>query len=98
MAVHQVRVPAGADFDTAQTVELMFMAPRAGRYDLTLMCMSECYIGCDAHFRIQLRVLPQTRAMAEGRVARQQAAEDAPAAAAGAAHGSPCLFATSALL
>jgi hypothetical protein len=87
--VNQVRVPAGADFDTAQTVDIMFMAPKAGRYDLTLMCLSDCYIGCDTQVKVQLRVLPQTRAMAEGRVARQQAAEETPAAVTGKAYVMP---------
>eukprot|EP00592_Proboscia_alata_P006048 CAMPEP_0194352806 /NCGR_PEP_ID=MMETSP0174-20130528/1245_1 /TAXON_ID=216777 /ORGANISM="Proboscia alata, Strain PI-D3" /LENGTH=2344 /DNA_ID=CAMNT_0039121105 /DNA_START=159 /DNA_END=7193 /DNA_ORIENTATION=- len=43
--------------DVKQSVKLEFIAPEeAGDYDLTLFCMSDCYIGCDQEYSVPLSV------------------------------------------
>ncbi|BDA43749.1 Translocation protein SEC63 homolog [Coccomyxa sp. Obi] len=50
-----------------QLVEVKFRAPKAGKYDLTLFCLSDSWAGCDRTAVFKLRVAEQTRAEKEGR-------------------------------
>jgi len=61
----------GSDEEAGQEVELSFMAPpKAGKYELQLHVMSDCYVGCDKVVPVKLRVSQMTRAIAEGRDAK----------------------------
>ena len=53
------------------------LPPRAGKYDLQLVVMSDCYVGCDRTIPIKLKVYPVTRATLEGREARSQSTKAA---------------------
>ena len=53
-----------------QVLDLVFMAPPAGRYDLQLLLMSSTWVGADLSVALRLRVNPLTRAAAEGRDAK----------------------------
>ncbi|EIE19320.1 hypothetical protein COCSUDRAFT_48909 [Coccomyxa subellipsoidea C-169] len=50
-----------------QLVEVKFRAPKPGKYDLTLFCVSDSWAGCDRSVAFKLRVAEQTRAEKEGR-------------------------------
>ncbi|KAK9831724.1 hypothetical protein WJX74_007311 [Apatococcus lobatus] len=54
----------------AQIVELKFPAVATGKFDLTLLIMSDCWVGADKQIPLKLRVTEQTRAEREGRSLR----------------------------
>ncbi|KAK9829144.1 hypothetical protein WJX72_004149 [[Myrmecia] bisecta] len=62
-----------------QLVELRFQARKAGNHDLTLLCLSDCWVGCDRAYMVRLQVKELTRAEREGRTHRVKAvpADDA---------------------
>ncbi|GAX76583.1 hypothetical protein CEUSTIGMA_g4029.t1 [Chlamydomonas eustigma] len=68
----------GKPFDpeeAGQEVEFMFLAPpKAGKYDLQLVVMSDCYIGCDRTVALRLKVNPLTKAVMELREQKQNKA------------------------
>ncbi len=54
-------VQAGDSLDSSleelgQCVEFQFMAPRAGKYDLQLYCLPDCWLGCDKVVPIKIKV------------------------------------------
>lgn len=59
--------------EAGQVVELAFAAYKAGRYDLQLLIMSDCWVGVDRAVPLKLKVAPLTRAAQEGRDARSLA-------------------------
>ncbi|WIA39826.1 hypothetical protein OEZ86_013276 [Tetradesmus obliquus] len=50
-----------------QVVDMMFYAPKAATYNLSLVVMSDCWVGADESVQYKLKVQPLTRAVAEGR-------------------------------
>lgn len=42
--------------ELGQCVEFRLAAPRAGKYDLQLYCMPDCWVGCDRVCSIKLKV------------------------------------------
>ncbi|KAK9839330.1 hypothetical protein WJX81_008661 [Elliptochloris bilobata] len=50
-----------------QVVKLQMRAPKAGKYDLVLYCISDCWVGCDRALPVKLRVAERSRAEREGR-------------------------------
>lgn len=63
--------------EVGQLVELLFPAPKAGKHDLVLTCMSNSYVGCDKNLSVKLKVHQLTRAAAEGRDAKALAKQQA---------------------
>ncbi|KAF8055125.1 ERDJ2A [Scenedesmus sp. PABB004] len=69
---------AGAPAERAgQEVDLVFMAPKAATYNLSLVVMSDCWVGVDETVQLKLRVAPLTRAAAESRLAAAAAGKPA---------------------
>ena len=48
---------------------------RAGKYELQLVAMCDCYVGCDRTLPVRIKVSAMTRAAMEGRDARSQKAQ-----------------------
>eukprot|EP00798_Chlamydomonas_sp_ICE-L_P029524 gene29524-5874_t len=61
--------------EVGQLIEMKFMAPvKAGKYELTLVIMSDSYVGCDRSMPVKIKVTPLTRQISEGRDAKSVAA------------------------
>ncbi|KAK2079921.1 hypothetical protein QBZ16_002316 [Prototheca wickerhamii] len=74
---------AAAALPAPQEVSLAFRAPlKPGRYQLSLHCMCDSWIGSDRTLTLKLKVVQPTRAQLEGRAARTSKAAAAAAAAA----------------
>lgn len=52
-----------------QEVDLIFVAPKTASYSLSLVAMSDCWVGVDENVQLKLKVAPLSRAVAEGRAA-----------------------------
>jgi len=59
--------------ELGQEVEFVFMGPKAGKYDLVLQVMSDCWVGADVSIPVKLKVNPLGRAEAEGRDPKSKA-------------------------
>lgn len=68
-----------------QKVEFKFLAPPAGKHDLTLYVMPDSWIGADRVVQLKLKTTEMTRAEREGRAGPRDGAASASAAGGGAA-------------
>ncbi|MEW5311207.1 MAG: hypothetical protein WDW38_002941 [Sanguina aurantia] len=53
--------------EMGQVVELNFACAKAGKFEFQLLVMSDCYAGVDRMVPVRIKVVPLTRAAAEGR-------------------------------
>ncbi len=63
--------PSPSDFlERGQVVEVKFMAPKAGKHDVSIFAMPDCWLGCDRVAPLRLKVAEASRAQKEGREKR----------------------------
>ena len=76
--------PADLASEYGAQVDVKFEAPKADKYNLVVMLITDGWVGCDRSAPARLRVVEPSRAEVEGRVPRGGAAAVAGAAAAAA--------------
>lgn len=52
-----------AILNDAQSIEMKFRAPQEGSYEFQVICMSDCWIGCDQTISLKFSVRKQPKAI-----------------------------------